>query len=192
MGKPFVMPVAKTEDLTPPSSDWIAAEGAWQGQIEETRIRELPPQFFGGEPEKRGYSSENVEVFSLQIGSLQALEEQMTDDQIGNHKFFTPDIILQDGDLALEDENPDPDTYWQLDKSQRAVTNLALALGFTDEVDLDGEVGLVVAPEFYTMIRENRLKGQGLGFVVYHRKYRSKKENKDKVQQEVSTFTPSL
>ena len=186
MRKP--VPVSQAENLQPQAKPIEA--GAWQGIIEETRIRELPDSFIGDDPQHRGFSSTDVEALSLQIGSLEPLEGQ---DDPGNQKYFTnPDIIVRDGEYDIEDEDI-PDQYWQIaDRSYRMVVNLANALDFVDEVEMEnGEIGLLVQDEFFDILKSGKLKGQKVGFVVTQRTYK-KNDGSEGVAVEVKTFTPAV
>jgi hypothetical protein len=186
MGKPFVMPVDQAEDLAPKNRQ--TPEGVWQGTVEESRVRglEFLQRYTPDELTKQGYASSDVEAVSPQVGSLQGLEGQ---EDVGNHKFFTPDIILRDGDLAIEEEAPE--AAWQLQRSQRAVTNMAKAFGFVDEVEVDGKAGYIVQPEFFDMLRNGTLKGQQIGFVVKHRTWKNK-AGKEGVEEQVTTYLPAV
>jgi hypothetical protein len=188
MGKPFVVPVKQAQDLAPRNDEPIPA-GAWQGTVEESRVRGLDflADRTADQLAKQGFTSADVEVVSLQIGSLQPMEGQ---DDVGNRKFFTPDIVLRDGEYSIEEEAPEE--AWQLQRSQRAITNLALALGFVEEVEVDGEAGYVVVEDFFDMLRDGKLRGQQIGFVVYHRAWKSKDGSKSGVNEEVNTYMPAV
>lgn len=179
---PFAMPVKQAEDLKPKSQP--TPTGAYQGTIEEQRIRNLPDSFFGGDPTGRGYTSEDVEVVSLQIGGLKPMEGQEISE---NKKFFTPDIILRDGALEI-DAGPAPDSAWQLQHSQAAAVNLAVALGFADEVGTD----YVVQEAFWDALKSDGLKGMEVGFVVYHRNWESKKTGKSGTEEKVETYLQAV
>lgn len=185
---PFAMPVKQAEDLLPKSQP--IAEGAAQGTVEEQRIR--PLEYLDGKSDadlsKQGFTSSKVQAVSLQIGGIKALEGQ---DIPENKKFFTPDIILSDGGLEIDMEVPDE--AWQLQRSQKAAVNLAAALGFTDIVVENGEEVFIVQPTFWELLKgeEGGLKGQQLGFVVYHRTYKTRK-GEERVGEEVSTYLPAV
>lgn len=186
-GVPLAMPVKAVEDLTPQSKP--VPEGAWQGTIEETRIR--PATFLDGksqaELEKQGFTSDEVEFFSAQIGQLKGLEGQ---EDVGNKKFFTPDIVVQDGEYSVFDMNI-PDAAWQLQRSQRALLNFANALGFTEIIEIEGEQSYALVENFEETLREGGLVNQEVGFVVYHNKYKTRK-GEDRIGEEVKTYLAAV
>lgn len=183
----FVVPVKQVESLAPKGGgNTPFPTGAAQGTIEETKVRGLP-YLAGKDVEKQGYTSEDVEVVSLQIGSINGLEGQ----QIGNRKFFTPDIVIRDGDLSITDAEI-PESAWQIAKSRAALANMAAALGQADEVTMeDGESGYAIANGFIEALLAGEFNGQQIGFVVTHRSYKAK-DGTPKVQEQVETYLPAV
>jgi hypothetical protein len=183
----FIVPVKQAESLAPKGgANQPFPTGAAQGTIEETKVRGLP-YLAGKDVTKQGYTSEDVEVVSLQIGSIAGLEGQ----QVGNRKFFTPDIVVRDGEFSITGEF-DGEVAWQMEKSRVALANLAVALGQAEEVVTeDGESGYAIANGFVEALLAGEFNGQQLGFVVTHRKYTTK-AGEPKVQEQVDTYLPAV
>lgn len=184
----IVRPVKQVENLGPKGGQPFP-EGAAQGTIEESKVRGLP--FLAGrtheELTKQGYTSEDVEVFSFQIGSIEGLEGQ----EVGNRKFFTPDIVIRDGEYSVTDTNV-PESAWQITRSQDALVNMAVALGQAEEVETeDGQPGYAIANGFVEALIGGEFNGQGIGFVVKHRKY-TKRDGEKGVQEMVKTYLPAV
>lgn len=186
----IIRPVKQVESLAPKGGgNQPFPTGAAQGTIEETKVRGLP--FLAGrtteELNRQGYTSEDVEVLSLQVGSNEGLEGQ----EIGNRKFFTPDIVIRDGEYSITDAF-DPKVAWQLDRSATALVNMAVALGQAEEVVMeDGESGYALANGFIEALLAGEFNGQRIGFVVSHRKY-TKKDGTPAVQEQVETYLPAV
>lgn len=181
----IIRPVSQVEDLRPQQNEPFP-EGAWQGTIEEVRTRTLdflqsrtPEQIT-----RQGYTSPDVTVFSLQIGNNRSLQDA---DGVGNRKFFTPDIVLQDGDWSVEDFEFPADA-WQLRRSQNVLTNLAIALGQAERVETDQGPSYAVAEGFLTALLDEQFDGSDVGFIVYHRPWTSK-NGKSGTEELVQTFT---
>lgn len=186
----IIRPVKQVESLAPKGGgNQPFPTGAAQGTIEDTKVRNLP--FLAGktqaELEKQGYTSEDVEALSFQVGSIQGLEGQ----QVGNRKFFTPDIIVRDGAYSVTDAEI-PESAWQITKSQDALVNLAAALGQVEEVEMEnGESGYAIANGFVEAVLAGEFTGQQIGFVVTHRSYK-KKDGTPAVQEGVDTYLPAV
>ena len=187
----IMRPVKQVEDLAKGggSGNQPFPEGAWQGTIESTRVRNLP--FLAGKDTadlaKQGYTSEDVEVVSLQIASNTPLEGQA---EVGNKKFFTPDIVVRDGAFSINDAEI-PKEAWQLAKSQDKIINLARALSATETVEVDGVLNLMVTPDFVETLVEGGFDGQTIGYVVKHRKY-NKKDGTTGTEEQVSSYLPAV
>lgn len=182
-------PVKAVEDLAPKGGEkFVFPEGAYKGTIEATKVR--PLTYLGNktaeELENQGFTSSDVEAVSFQIGSVTALEGQA---EIGNRKFFTPDIIVRDGDLTITDEAPE--SAWQIARSQTNLLAVAVALGVAEEVEQDGDSGYAIANSTVEAILGGEFDGQEISFVVKHRKYTTKKGEAG-VEVQVSQYLPAV
>lgn len=183
-------PVKAVEDLAPKGGEkFTPDEGAYQGTIEATKVR--PLTYLGNKTEEelnnQGFTSPDVEALSFQIGSVSALEGQ-TD--FGNRKFFTPDIIVRDGELTIADEVPE--SAWQIARSQTALLAVAVALGVAEEVTNEaGESGYAIANSTIESLLGGEFDGQRLGFVVKHRKF-TRKNGEAGVEVQVSQYVPAV
>lgn len=188
-GGTIFRPVKAVEDLAPKGGEkFVFPEGAYTGTIEKTNVRGLT--YLGNKTEEeltnQGYTSADVEALSFQLGSITALEGQ---GEIGNRKFFTPDIVVRDGDLTITDEAPEG--AWQLAKSQTNLLAIAVALGVAEEVEQDGESGYAIANSTIEALMGGEFDGQQIGFVVKHRKY-TKRDGSAGVEVQVSQYVPAV
>lgn len=178
----IVIPAKNAQTLRNEGGQFVFGEGAYQGKIDATEVRELP-----GTDQKpfSGYTSNKGERVSLQIGNIVPLEEQ---DSPGNQKLFI-DLVFSmldaDGkrEWTLENYSEAPKEAWQLDKSAKMIANLANALGGTTEVDGN----IVVSETFLDALKNGEYTGMDIGFVLYHRP--NAKDSK-KPYVEVETFLP--
>jgi hypothetical protein len=184
----IIRPVKQVESLTPKGGgNTPFPTGAAQGTIEDTKIRNLGELYLGNKTDeelaKQGYTSADVEVLSLTVGSITGLEGQ----QVGNRKFFTPDIVIRDGEFSIMDTSI-PEKAWQITRSQDALVNMAVALGQAEEVTMeDGESGYAIANGFVEALVAGEFNGQEIGFVVTHRPY-TKRDGTKAVQEQVETY----
>lgn len=161
--------------------------GAWEGTIEEVRVRGFPDFIAKAIAEgatNRGYATGEGEIIGLQIGHNTPLEDQ---GDVGARKMFV-DFVTRDGKAQIEDGNAIPDTSWQMQKDAALLANLALALGATEEVEFEGETYVETTPDFVQQLRDQDLNGTRIGFRVSHRKWKSKDGSKSGTEARVVEF----
>ena len=161
--------------------------GAWEGTIEEIRVRGFP-DFIGKALSEgatnRGYTSGEGEILGIQFGDNSPLEDQ---GDVGARKMFV-DFVTRDGNASIEDANAIPESSWQMQKDAALLTNLALALGATEEVEFEGETYVETTPDFVDQLRNGDLKGTRIGFRVSHRNWTSKDKKKSGTEARVVEF----
>ena len=160
--------VPKTQAEAPSAGrDNVFPEGNWIGTIDTTRSRSFPEWV----TEKSGYASKDGEILSIQLGNNVSADG--ADASPGAQKVFV-DFVVRDGNASIEDGANIPDASWQLKKSAAMLTNLALALGATEDVELEGETYVAVVDGFLDQLRDQELDGASVGFNVKHRKWEKK------------------
>jgi hypothetical protein len=185
----IVVPQAMAEDLG--GERKTQAAGAWQGTIDEVRIREFPDWVDPVASPKGGYANSTGEILSIELGSQEPLEGQ---EDVGGSKLFV-DFVVRDGDLEIEDVDVTVRDvpHWQLQSSARRMANLAIALGATEELeDEDGKVNTVVAEDFRYSLMNGAIKGTKVGYVLSHRNWTSKKSGKSGTEVRTQTFQPAV
>ena len=168
------------------SGQFTFPEGLWNFTLDETYVQELPP--WAGTP-GRGYSSDEGEVISIQFGSARALGENQGDP--GNGKLFVK-FVTRDGEIGIEAGPDIPDTSWQMQRDAALLTNLAIALGQTEDVTLDGEEYTVTSDGFLDALRDGSLKGTEVGANVFHKPWKSKDGSKSGTEVLVKEFFPAV
>lgn len=177
----IMVPKARAE--TPVGGgQFVFPEGSWVFTLDETYAQTLPP--WAGTP-GRGYSSADGEVLSIQLGSARAFGENQGDP--GNGKLFVK-FVTRDGDVEITAGPDIPDTSWQMQKDAALLTNLAIALGQTEEVEMDGETYIVTSDGFLDALRDGTLKGSEVGANVFHKAWKSKDGSKSGTEVLVKEF----
>jgi len=172
------------------------AEGAWEGVLEEVRVRPFPDFV---DPETRptaGYATRDGEVLSLQFGSQEPLEGQ---EGYGDRKFCY-DVVVRDGELTAEsvDVTEKRARYWQLQRGAQGLAHLANALGaieFTE--DDNGTAVAAVAEDFRQRLEAGEFNGTRVGYVLNHRNWTQKDKTTGAVLKEgtevrVLEFRPAI
>jgi len=98
------------------------------------------------------------------------------------------DAVIRDGNVTVDAGPAIPSGSWQMQRSAASLANLALALGLTDEVELDGQTMTVTAEDFLTQLQDEALNGSTVGFTIYHRNWTSKKDGKTGTSAELKEF----
>lgn len=185
----IVVPQALAENLG--GERKAQAAGAWQGTIDEVRVRGFPDFVDPIANPRAGYASADGEILSIELGSQEPLEGQ---DDVGGTKYFV-DFVVRDGDLEIEDvDTSQRDVpHWQLQSSARRMANLAIALGHVEEVeDEDGNNMVVVAEGFRDSLMNGAVKGSQVGYKLFHRNWTSKKSGKSGTEVRVESFQPAV
>ena len=167
----IMIPVDQVESTTG-SDEFLFAPGPWTGKIEITRSRNIPTNR-EGQP-FAGYSTKDGEVLSIQLGDNAHVEGEQQD-QVGNRKMFH-DFAVEVGNTSLWDVDPSErnSPNWQLQRSVRHVTQLAIALGQAEQVDDDnGNTCWSVDEAFIDSLRSGEFDGRTIGYTVAHRKTKS-------------------
>ena len=141
-------------------------EGSFIAEIEQVRTKPFPEWLAG----RAGYASSEGEITSIQLGAITPTEG---DGNVGNRKFFI-DFTTRDGEVSVEAGPDIPEVSWQMQKSAALLTNLAQALGATDEVEMEGETYVVTTDGFLEQLKSGELSGSRVGFTTFHRKWTSK------------------
>lgn len=185
----IIRPLSEFEDLRPKQDEPFPA-GDWRGTIERvtTRTPDFLHKLSTQDLERRGYTSPDVETFSIQFGNIRPLNSNQED--VGNRKFFSPDITLRDGIYSVEDELPRELGARRLYTSGNVVANLAQALGQIEVVEgPDGRPSGAVAEGFLAALLDGQFDGAELIFSVYHRPWVSRTDpSKSGVNVEVSSY----
>lgn len=181
---PAIMVPKSKADAPNEGRDFTFPEGSFIGEIEEVRIRAFPDWI---DPTgNRGYSSTDGELTSIQIGSIQGMDENAPD--LGNSKHFV-EFVTRDGQVEISAGPGIPEASWQMANSAAMLANLAAALGATDEVEgEDGETYVVTTDDFLDNLKAGAVKGSKVGFVTRHRKWKSKKTGKEGVEVQTQEF----
>lgn len=159
--------VPKTRAETPTGGgDRVFPEGSFIGTIDEIYEQGLPP--WAGDATNNGYASADGEVVSIQLGSNRSLDEGV---DVGNQKMFVK-FVVRDGSVTIDAGPNIPDASWQMQRDAALLTNLALALGATEEVEgTDGETYISTTDDFLDTLRSGGFVGQNVGFTTYHRNW---------------------
>lgn len=167
----IMMPKAKAE--TPVGGGkTVFPEGSFVGTIEEVRTRAFPDWINPSTNPRGGYASTDGETLSIQLGGNVNLDEGGA--SAGNQKMFI-DFVIRDGDVTVEAGPEIPEVSWQMQKSAALLTNLALALGATEEIeDEAGNVFITTTEDFLSSLQSGALTGSRVGFTTYHRPWTSK------------------
>ena len=175
--------VPKTRAEAPVGSgSFVFPEGTWAFTLDETYVQTLPP--WAGTP-GRGYASAEGEVLSIQLGSARPLGDGQGDP--GNGKLFVK-FVTRDGETSI-DAGPDiSDASWQMQKDAALLTNLALALGQTEEIEMNGETYIVTSDGFLDALRDGTLRGSEVGASVFHKSWKSKDGTKSGTEVLVKEF----
>ena len=159
--------VPKSKAETPiGGGDRLFPAGTWIGKIDQTYVQDFPEWV----TEKQGYGSKEGEVVSVQIGSARPLGEGQED--AGNQKFFVK-FVTRDGEIEVSAGPDIPGGSWQMQRSAAQLTNLALALGQTEEVQMEGETYVVTSDSFLDDLRSGALNNAEVGFTTFHRAWKS-------------------
>lgn len=181
---PAIMVPKSSADAPNAGRDFTFPEGSFIGTIDEIRVREFPD--FIDPTGNRGYSSTDGEILSIQIGEISSMETDGPD--VGNAKHFV-DFIVRDGNVEITEGPGIPEKSWQMQKSAAMLTNLAIALGATEEVEgEDGTVYVATTDDFLDTLRDGGFKGSKVGFVTRHRNWTSKKTGKTGTEVQTQEF----
>jgi hypothetical protein len=175
----FVIPRADAEQPNKGGGSDLFPKGVWQGTIEVTRIAEAVREPRSGPVFCLSEGAEYGEVGSVQIGGITAVVKDQPD--VGQRKFFDDQLLLSEsftGGTVVQWDEPtgSDDENWRFDQTRRRLTNLALALGTTED---DGNGGVGPVENFGDLFREAVVEGQGISgmqvtFEVDHRTYKTK------------------
>lgn len=157
----------------------IFPAGQWIGKIDEVYVQTFPTWA----TPNQGYASAEGEIVSVQLGEARALGEGQEDP--GNGKFFVK-FVTRDGALEIEAGPDIPDASWQMQRSAAQLANLALALGQTEDVEMEGETYTVTSEGFLDALRSGELNGTEIGFTTFHRSW--KKGDKSGTNVELKEF----
>lgn len=167
---PLTRPTDQMDKKVSERSSFTWPVGAYRGTIEEVHSREFPD--WAGDNPNNGWESEDGEILSIQIGQLEAVDVEETDVNIGNRKFFPPEmpnspgLTVRDGPLTVEDVDPtDGDAaHWKLQRAYDYLMRLAKTLNQVQTLN-----GNVVADEdFVTRLRNGAFNGREIGFELFH------------------------
>jgi len=178
----IMVPTDQAEAPVGDGVDTPFPKGQWQGEICGIHMGDLPP-WVG--TEGAGYVAENPEdgvVLSIELGNNKSLDGQ---DSFGyDRKHFVP-FVIKDGDETLEtiDVSDRKSKSWQLQRSARLITNLAMALGETEELETEeGVMMTVVAEDFLDNLKSGVFNGgTEIAFTTTHKNYKSR-EGEAKVE----------
>jgi hypothetical protein len=169
----LTIPKTTVNDLTASSGDKPFPEGEWKAVIRETRTKDLPSRSDG--TPFTGYATTDGGILTLLLADNEPLSGQ---DAVGGRVFFL-DLATDDGSRNILNVTQDEKTEsWQLQKSQRMLFNLAVALGQVTEVADE----YALNEGFLEALAQGQFNGIELGYSVKHRKV------KDRVYPEISTF----
>jgi len=178
----IMVPKSRAEAPVGSGGSFVFPAGSWIVNLDETYVQDLPP--WAGTP-GRGYSAADGEVISLQFGDARGLDEKQGDP--GNGKLFVK-FVTRDGDIDIESGPNIPDASWQMQKDAALLTNLALAIGQTQDVEMDGEIYTTTNEGFLDLLRSGGLKDTKVGVVVYHKPWKSKDGSKSGTEVLVREF----
>ncbi len=139
-------------------------KGSWSAEIDEVRVRELPPW---ADTPGRGYEHADGEVLSIQFGSTSPLDGQ---DAIGAKKHFV-DIVIRDGEETSEtvDVSAKDCAHWQLQKGTRMLANLGMALGETEELETEDGPMTCVSEDFLDNLTAGKFTSCEVAFGIVHK-----------------------
>lgn len=170
--------VPKRRAETPVGSGKVTqAEGAWKGTIDEVRVKPFP-EFIGKDIEagrQRGYKSGDGEILSIEVGGQTPLDGQ---EGVGGRKFFF-DFVTRDGDVEISAGPDIPEESWQMQRSAALLTNLALALGETEDVEIEGEMYVQTKEGFLDSLKAGEYNTREIGYKLFHREWASKEKKAD-------------
>ena len=162
-------------------------KGIWRFKIETAQAREVPEFMF--KPDKNGnvkVSGPGGELLSVWLSDARAETPGLPD--VGARKFFL-DILTRDGHtkiMQLDLEKPNGEG-WLIQRDARVLTNLALALGATEE---QGEY-IVPAENIVDLLKAGTFNGSELIAQVEHGKEFTKADGTKSRDAFISTFAPA-
>lgn len=179
----IMVPKSRAEAPVGSGRDFVFPEGSWIFNLDDVYIQDLPP--WAGTP-GRGYASDEGEIISLQFGEATAAADGQGDP--GNGKLFVK-FVTRDGEIGIEDGPiADDSPSWQMRKDAALLTNLALALGQTEDIESGGEIYSMTREGFLDALRGGEFKDTKIGVNVYHKSWTSKDKSKTGTEVLVSEF----
>lgn len=132
-------------------------------------------------------AGETGEILSLWLGEAEALEKGQDDP--GKQIFFQ-DFVIKDGEYRIDEVDvEDPHGVgWQILRDARLLSNLAIALGATTEVEEGEDTFTVAAENFVDMLLDGDFDGQQVIAKVRHRPWKSKATGKSGINAEIEVF----
>lgn len=181
----IMIPVDQVESTTG-SDEFLFAAGPWTGKIEITRSRNIPTSREG--TPFAGYSSKDGEVLSIQLGDNSHVEGEQQD-AVGNRKMFH-DFAVEVGATSLWEIDPSErnSPNWQLQRSVRHVTQLAIALGQAEQVEDDNGTFWSVDETFIDNLRSGEFDGRTIGYTVAHRPNKGKNKEQRPIFANIDGF----
>ena len=159
-------------------------KGIWRFKIEQAQQREVPEFMFKGDNPR--VSGPGGELLSVWLSD--ARPEAAGQPEVGARKFFL-DILTRDGHteiMQLDLEKPNGEG-WLIQRDARVLTNLALALGATEE---QGDY-IVPAENIVELLKAGTFNGSELIAQVEHGKEFTKADGSKRRDAFISTFAPA-
>lgn len=183
----IMVPKARAEAPNQGGGESVFPEGSFVGVIEKVVVRPFPEfiaKALADGASNRGYSSGDGEILSIWLSDNTPVGDASSP---GARKMFV-DFVIRDGKAEISDGNAIPEASWQMQRDAALLTNLALALGATEEVTYEGETYLVTTDGFLQQLIEGDLNGSKVGFVTSHRKWTSKATGKSGTEVRTTEF----